>query len=158
MGSVFRGTLYIHAAPCVLHHLQVMAPCAIGPTKTSRRRPPTTTSTTGCGAARPPQPSRWQAMACWHTWPWMMWPRVSVWLGGSVSNGTPLEGTAQHRSVVACFAYPDNSPPGQFPTSHVLVPMSRFNGLLWPWWGIVLGIVVLVGNCPRDSGPGGKLS
>ena len=40
--------------------------------------------------------------------------------------------------------YPDNSPPGQFPSIQVLVLMGGFCGWLWSWWG-----VVLVGNCPR---------
>ena len=59
--------------------------------------------------------------------------------------------------------YPDNSPGGQFPTVQVLVLMSGFirgSGLSGElsWWGIVLGIVVLVGNGWALLLSGGELS
>ena len=49
------------------------------------------------------------------------------------------------------WPYPDNSPSGQFPTVQVLVLMSALFGGNGPsgelsWWGILLGIVFLVGN------------
>ena len=47
--------------------------------------------------------------------------------------------------------YPDNSPGGQFPTVQVLVLMCGCIPWQWSQWG-----VVLVGNSPRDCGPGGQ--
>ena len=40
----------------------------------------------------------------------------------------------------------DNSPPGRFPVIWVLVLINDFTGWNWSWWGVVLGIVVLVGK------------
>ena len=46
-----------------------------------------------------------------------------------------------------CFwSYRDNSPPGQFPTIQVFGPDIWF----------YLFVVVLVGSCPRENGPGGQ--
>ena len=61
------------------------------------------------------------------------------------------------------LSYPDNSPGGQFPTVQVLVLMSGLFRGSGPsgelsWWGIVLGIVVLVGNCWALFLSGGELS
>ena len=60
--------------------------------------------------------------------------------------------------------YPDNSLGGQLPTIQVLDLMRGFipwysgpSGEL-PWWGIVLGIVVLVGNGWALFLSGGELS
>ena len=44
------------------------------------------------------------------------------------------------------IAYPDYSPPGQFPHPTGIGPHE------WIYWLVV----VLVGSCPRDSGPGGE--
>ena len=47
---------------------------------------------------------------------------------------------------MATLQYPDNSPGGQFPTVQVLVLIS----------GFFIHRSVLVGNSPKDCGPGGQ--
>ena len=69
-------------------------------------------------------------------------------------KGTWLSQGSYRINMAVTGSYPDNPPPpppGQFPTLQVLVLMSGFIGWLWSRWG-----VLLVENCPRDSGPGGQ--
>ena len=64
----------------------------------------------------------------------------------------------QNSGPYVSFSYPDNSPPGQCPTIQVLVLMSGFTGWKWSWWGVVLGIMGLVGNSWALFLSGGVLS
>ena len=50
----------------------------------------------------------------------------------------------------------DNSPPYRFWSWWVVLFCGSGPSGELSWWGIVLGIVVLVGNSPRDCGSGGQ--
>ena len=48
--------------------------------------------------------------------------------------------------------YPDNYPPGQFPTVQTCIGPNE-----WVYWLVVVLVgVVLVARSPRDHGPGGQ--